>query len=180
MTAKKNKYRPYYIWGGLGLLALVTAVGVRSVRKFVDGFDFFYKSFTIKNVSITSLQLEMIFRYELINNSNLSLKIKDYNAQFYLSDGSQYLFVGESKNPVNINLAANSRPIIEIPFVISLMSIPWGRIPKLLEGQPVKFKLVSSFNVAGITVREPFEDNFVLPGAAIAAINTIKSLLIKK
>ena len=158
----------------VGLLVIGGTLLGSEVKKLVDGFDFFYKSMRIKGVTMSKLNLEFVF--DFINTSNLPIKIKNFNGNFFVLADNKWVFVGKITNPIELNIIANKTSEIKIPFEISIFSIPWAKLPEIARGQPLKYKMDINMQIMGKSFNDSHQDTFVVPTFVTTVLSTLKIL----
>lgn len=172
--------KAYIIGGIITALSAVGFFAYRKIKSFLDNFDFEFNGksgLKIKGISGVS-GLNFLLGFTLINPSSLQIKVKKYLASLYIWDGTQWVFSGKVNTPIDF-IIKKGKTSIEVPFTLKLLSLPFARIPDLLNGKPVKYKLENTFKAMGFSFKEDFEGEISIPSTVTSimqSLNLIKGI----
>lgn len=180
MTPKAKK-----IIFGSALLAVAAGVSFyNKVQDLTNNVKFFIDKIRIHGLVGGISYIRLFTTVRLINQAQSNLNVNDIQVFVQYVDGANLVDLGGSLNSTNISIAANSTKAFEIGTDLKVSSIPWDKIPALLQGKAVTIRVTTSFTAFGKRITVPADQQLQLPSLVVTALqliyppkNTVKGIL---
>lgn len=172
MTSKSKKI----LFACTSLLTLGIYSFVNKVNDLKDNVKFFINKFRVHGIVNTSF-LRVFTTVSIFNQAQSTLAVNDLQVYIQYLDGSTSTDIGASAQSTSLTVLPNQSLPFELGTDLNLLTLPYDKLPGLLDGKAIKLRVTSSFTAFGKRITVPTEQSIQLPSLVIYAI---KLLLPKK
>ncbi len=151
----------------MGVAKLFTAAS-----KFKDNFVLNVLNYRVHKLSGTTL--ETIADVEMLNASAIGVTIRNLFVKIQYQENKAWFDLATSPVVIPVhNIIANKKSVLSIKLNYSILSFPFALLKPIILGQTVNIRIISKFEVAGVT--QTIENT--MPLAVPSAVTSLVRLL---